>query len=72
MSVADLANTLAKAIQKARDENGKAQQGVYNDGYVTVDSGTYGAVTAVPVNLYNGKQVWVQVTATGSAVIIGD
>ena len=72
MSVADLANTLAKAVQKAREENGKAQSGVYSGGQVTTASGTYTAIKAVPVNLFDGKQVWVQVTATGSAIIIGD
>lgn len=67
-----LANTIAGAIRLAHDTNGKAQYGVYNGGRVTVDTGTYPAVKAVPVNLYEGKQVWVQISADGNAVIIGD
>ena len=72
MSVEKLAATVAEAIRTISDTRGKAEYGVYSAGQVTVNSGTYSAVKAVPVNLYEGKQVWVQITATGSAVIIGD
>ena len=72
MSVQALADVIAGAIKTARDTTGKAQHGVYSGGMVTVDTGCYSAVKAVPVNLYEGKQVWVQISAEGTAVIIGE
>ena len=72
MSVESLANTVATAIKAVRDNKGKAEYGVYSGGMVTVESGTYSAVKAVPINLYDGKQVWVQLSADGVAVIIGE
>jgi len=72
MSIQKLADTIAKAVTVAKDTNGKARRGVYSGGMVTVDIGTFPAVKAVPVNLYNGKQVWVQITAGNTAIIIGD
>ena len=72
MSVLELANTIAKAVKYTQDNSGKAKLGVYNNGFVSTDVGNLAAVKAVPVNLYNGKMVWVQVTANNTAVIIGD
>ena len=72
MSVETLARVIKTAIQKATDSNGKARKGVYNDGMITCDGASYAAISAVPVNLYNGKTVWFQLTETGIALIIGD
>lgn len=72
MSVERLAATVAEAIRKISDTRGVAEYGVYSSGQVTISSGTFPAVKAVPVNLYDGKQVWVQLTESGTAVIIGD
>lgn len=71
MSVEALANRLAKMIQEANNTRGMAELGVYEGGQVTTASGTYAAIKAVPCNLYEGKQVWVQVTAEKTAIIIG-
>lgn len=72
MSVQRLANTIAQAVKYVQDTRGKAQHGVYNNGMVTLDTGTIPATKAVPINLYNGKQVWVQVTNGNTAIIIGE
>ena len=72
MSVQTLATVIADAINIARNKNGKAQKGTYSHGFVTVEEGTLPAIKAVPVNLYEGKIVWVQVTEDKNAVIIGE
>ena len=72
MSVESLARTIRTAVDIARNTNGKAQKGVYSGGVVNCNGTTYSAICAVPINLYNGKAVWVQVTDNGVAVIIGD
>lgn len=71
MSVKLLAETIAK-MRKAGNNTGIAQRGVYSGGSVITEQGTFPAIKAVPVNLYNGKQVWVQITAEKSAIIIGE
>lgn len=71
MSVDALTTRIAKALREISSTRGKAELGVYSGGQVTTASGTYAAVKAVPVSLYEGKQVWVQVTADGTAIIIG-
>ena len=72
MSIQRLADTIANAVKFVNDTRGKAEIGIYNNGMVTLERGTVPATKGVPVNLYNGKQVWVQVTSGNTAVIIGD
>ena len=72
MSVETLARTIRTAVDIARNTNGKARKGIYTAGVINCDGTAYSAVCAVPINLYDGKSVWVQVADNGVAVIIGD
>ena len=72
MGVRQLADVIQMAIEAAKAK-GRAKRAIYNgNNSVNVDGQVYQSVSAVPVNLYSGKQVWVQITANGTAVIIGD
>lgn len=73
MSVQTLATTIAGIVKETKDKSGMAMLGVYSGGMVTLEVGTFPAVKAVPVNVYDGKMVWCLVNATKtSAVIVGD
>lgn len=72
MGVRQLADVIQTAIEAAKAK-GMAKRAIYNgNNSVNVDGQIYPSVSAVPVNLYSGKQVWVQITGRGTAVIIGD
>lgn len=72
MSVQQLANVIAKAVHEARSTVGMAERAVVSGATVITDRGVYSYDTACPVALYDGKQIWIQVTEDGNAVIIGD
>ena len=72
MSVQNLANMIAAAVKKANDKTGMAEKGIITGDRVVCEGGAFSYDAACPVNLYDGKQVWVQRTADGIAVIIGD
>ncbi len=72
MSVQRLANTIAKAVQEATSKRGMAELATVSDDIVITPHGAYGFDTCCPVNLYNGKTVWIQLTEQGNAVIIGE
>ena len=67
-----LATLIATAVQKANSTVGMAERGIISGGRVVANSGTYNYDAACPLNLYDGKQVWIQVTEDGIALIIGD
>lgn len=71
-SVQQLATMIAAAIKRANDTTGMAERGVISGGTVITSRGVYSYDAACPISLYDGKQVWLQVTADGTAVIIGD
>lgn len=72
MSVERLASVIAAAVKKANSTVGMAERGVISGTSVITNHGAYTYDCACPVNLYDGKQVWIQVTESGTAVIIGD
>ena len=72
MSVQQLANTIAAAIKEARSTVGMAERAVISGSTVVTNHGVYTYDSACPLNLYEGKTVWVQITEDGIAVIIGD
>jgi len=70
MYIEQLANYLAQCMNK--DDVGMAERGVISGSTVVTDTGSYYYEAACPIDLYTGKQVWVQVAEDGTAVIIGD
>ena len=72
MSVQHLASLIATAVKKATDTVGMAEKGIISNGTVVTTHGVYKIAAACPLNLYEGRQVWVQVTEDGkTAVVIG-
>ena len=72
MSVQKLANTIAKAVFEARSTVGMAERATVSGDMVVTGHGVYAYDCVCPINLYNGKMVWIQVTDAGNAIIIGD
>ena len=72
MGVQQLANVIATAVKKATDTVGMAERGIISGGTVVTTHGIYKIASACPINLYDGRQVWVQVSEDGrTAVVIG-
>lgn len=71
-AVQQLATVIANAVQQANSAIGMAERGTISGETVVTNHGVYSYDAACPVALYDGKQVWLQVTADGTAVIIGD
>lgn len=72
MSVQQLARFLADIVVTAQSKNGVAERGVISGASVVTDRGVYTYDAACPIDLYEGKTVWVQVAEDNTAVIIGD
>lgn len=72
MSVQRLATVIATAVRTAQSTVGMAERATVSGDTVVTDHGVYTYDAACPVNLYDGKSVWIQVTEDGTAVIIGD
>ena len=72
MSVHALAVYLAEQIKKAQDNSGVAERAVVSGSTVVTGHGAYAYDLACPVNMYDGKTVWVQLSNDGTAVVIGD
>ena len=72
MSVQRLANYIATAVKTAKSTVGKAERATVKGGSVATNHGVYGYVCVAPINLYDGKQVWIQIAEDNTAVIIGD
>lgn len=72
MGVQQLANVIATAVKTATDTIGMAERGIISGGTVVTTHGIYKIASACPINLYDGRQVWVQVSEDGrTAVVIG-
>jgi hypothetical protein len=72
MSVQQLASVIATAVKTATSTIGMAEKGIISGGTVVTTHGVYKIASACPINLYDGRQVWVQVTDDGkTAVVIG-
>ena len=72
-AVQKLAETIALAVKEATSTIGMAERATVSGDIVITSHGAYPYATACPINLYDGKQVWVQITADkATAVIIGD
>ena len=73
MSVQHLAGVIANAIKIANDTIGMAERGIVNGDTIVTNHGVYKIAMACPINIYDGKQCWVQVSEDGkTAVVIGD
>lgn len=72
MSVQRLATVIATAVKTARDTVGKAERATISGSSVVTSHGVYGFVCCCPVDIFDGKQVWVQIADDDTAVIIGD
>ena len=70
MSMQALANFLADILN--RDDVGVAERGTIAGDSVVTSRGSYSYELACPVNVYDGKEVWVQIAEEGIAVVIGD
>ena len=72
MSVQQLASVIATAVKTATSTIGMAEKGIISGGTVVTVHGVYRIASACPINLYDGRQVWVQVSEDGkTAVVIG-
>lgn len=72
MSVQRLASVIATAVKTATSTIGMAERGIISGGTVVTTHGVYRIASACPLNLYDGRQVWCQVTEDGkTAVVIG-
>lgn len=72
MSVQILANVIADAVNRANSTIGMAERGTISGTNVITSHGAYAYDTCCPVDIYEGKEVWVQITYDGNALIIGD
>lgn len=72
MSVQQLASVIAAAVKQANSTVGMAERGTISGTSVVTNHGAYTYSLACPINVYDGKVVWLQVTEDGTAVIIGD
>ena len=72
MSVQQLANVIATAVKEARSTIGMAERGVISGNTVTTNHGVFTYSVCCPIQIYDGKMVWLQVCEDGTAVIIGD
>ena len=72
MGIQQLATVIATAVREARSTVGMAERGVIAGDTVVTDRGTYPYEACCPINLYDGKMVWLQVTEDNNAVIIGE
>jgi len=72
MSVQKLANLIATAVKEARSTVGAAERATVSGESVVTSHGVYGYDLACPINIYDGKVVWVQISQDGTAVIVGD
>lgn len=71
-AVQQLASTIANAVKKANSTVGMAEQAVVSGGSVVTSHGIYSYTLCCPIDIYDGKTVWIQITDSGDAVIIGD
>lgn len=72
MSVQKLADVIATAVAEARSTRGMAEIGVVNGSNIVTNRGIFPYDLAVDIALYDGKQVWVQMSEEGIAVIVGE
>lgn len=71
-AVQQLATLIATAVREAKSTVGMAERATVSGDTVVTGHGAYAYDVCCPINLYDGKQVWIQVTEDGNAVIIGD
>ena len=71
-SISRLANLIATAVKTATNTVGMAERGIISGKTVVTTHGAYTYEAVCPITLYDGKEVWIQITADGTAVIIGD
>lgn len=72
MSVKQLAQLIATAVKTANSTIGMAERATVSGDTVITGHGAYTYDACCPINLYDGKQVWIQITEDNTAVIIGD
>lgn len=71
MSVQQLANVIATAVNYVNSTRGMATRGIIAGDTVSCDGGTYAYDLACPINLYDGKEVWCVEADSGVMVIVG-
>ena len=72
MSVQRLADLIASAVIYANSTRGMAERAIVSGDTVVTTHGAYAYDVVCPINLYDGKEVWIQLTEDDIAVIIGD
>ena len=72
-AVQQLATLIATAVREANSTIGMAERATVSGSNVVTNHGVYPYDVVAPINLYDGKSVWIQVAESGDvAVIIGD
>lgn len=66
-----LASVIAAAVKQANSTVGMAERGTISGTSVITSHGAHPYDLACPVNVYDGREVWVQLTEDGTAVVIG-
>ena len=72
MSIQKLADIIAGAVAEARSTRGMAEKGIVNGSDIVTNRGVFPYDLAVDIDLYEGKQVWVQMSEDNVAVIVGE
>ena len=70
--VQGLADVLGKSVKDTREkQEGKAQRGVIQGGRVRIGSRSYPFKAVVDCSTEEGALVWVQISKSGTAIILG-
>ena len=64
-------DTIQAAWEAAEKKDGRAQRGIYSGGTVIIGGQSYPAAIATYIPLQDGCAVWVQLSSSGKAVVIG-
>ena len=72
MSIQKLADIIAGAVAEARSTRGMAELGVVSGSDIVTNRGVFPYDLAVDIDLYEGKQVCVQMSEDNVAVIVGE
>ena len=70
--VQGLADALRKSLKDTRErQEGKAQRGVIQGGRVRIGARSYPVKAVVDCSTEEGALVWVQISKSGTAIILG-
>lgn len=72
MGIQSLSATLKNAVDRRIEKEARALRGTISNGRLQVGAKSYPFTSAVDVGAHSGSKVWVQLSKTGKAVIVGE